>query len=134
MAVLFAREGADISIVYLPEEEDDAKETKQLVEKERRECQLIPGNLMDNDTCKSAVQKHIEKFVSLLICSQNTVNDFRGRFGQINVLVNNASKQILCDNFDEIDLNNVESTFRSNILQMFAITKYALPHMKKGSS
>jgi hypothetical protein len=69
VAVLFAREGADISIVYLPEEKDDAKETKELVEKESRECQLIPGNLMDNDTCKSAIQEHIEKFVFLLIYS-----------------------------------------------------------------
>lgn len=69
VAVLFAREGADISIVYLPEEEDDARETKKLVEKESRQCQLIPGNLMDNDTCKSAIQKHTEKFVLLLTCS-----------------------------------------------------------------
>jgi hypothetical protein len=75
VAVLFAREGADISIVYLPEEKDDAKETKELVEKERRECQLIPGNLMDNDTCKSAIQKHIEKFVFLLICSSYSHSD-----------------------------------------------------------
>lgn len=56
------------------------------------------------------------------------------RYGEINVLVNNASKQVMCQDFAEIDLENVESTFRSNILQMFAITKYALPHMKKGSA
>jgi hypothetical protein len=72
VAVLFAREGADVSIVYLPEEKDDAKKTKELVEKENRECHLIPGNLMDNDTCKTAIQKHIEKFVLLLICSPYT--------------------------------------------------------------
>lgn len=57
-----------------------------------------------------------------------------GRYGEINVLVNNASKQVMCKDFAEIDLENVESTFRSNILQMFAVTKYALPHMKKGSA
>lgn len=48
--------------------------------------------------------------------------------------MNNASKQVMCTDFAEIDLDNVESTFRSNILQMFAVTKYALPHMKKGSA
>ena len=55
------------------------------------------------------------------------------RYKRIDTLVNNASKQFKCENFAEIDLDNVESVFRSNILQMFAITKYSLPHMKKGS-
>lgn len=116
MAVLFAREGSDVSIVYLPEEQEDAEETKRLVEKEGRECLLIPGDLMDNETCKNAVDEHIKKFNGL------------------DVLVNNASKQVMCYDFAEIDLDVVESTFRSNILQMFAVTKYALPHMKKGAS
>ncbi|KAH8901985.1 NAD(P)-binding protein [Coniochaeta sp. PMI_546] len=116
VAVLFAREGSDVSIVYLPEEQPDAEDTKKLVEKEGRECLLIPGDLMDNETCRKAVEKHMEKF------------------GALHVLVNNASKQIMCDDIAEIDLDNVESTFRSNILQMFAMTKYAVPHMKKGGS
>jgi len=116
VAVLFAREGSDVSIVYLPEEQPDAEDTKKMVEKEGRECLLIPGDLMDNETCRKAVEKHMNKF------------------GALHVLVNNASKQIMCKNFEEIDLNNVESTFRSNILQMFAMTKYALPHMEKGAS
>ncbi|RKU41458.1 hypothetical protein DL546_002684 [Coniochaeta pulveracea] len=115
-AVLFAREGSDVSIVYLPEEQPDAEDTKKMVEKEGRQCLLIPGDLMDNETCRKAVEKHVEKF------------------GKIHVLVNNASKQIMCEKFEDIDLDNVESTFRSNILQMFAITKYALPHMEKGGS
>lgn len=102
--------------MYLPEEQPDAEDTKKLVEKEGRKCLLIAGDLMDNEKCKEAVQKHVDAF------------------GIIHVLVNNASKQIMCEDFAEIDLNNVESTFRSNILQMFAITKYALPHMKKGGS
>lgn len=116
MAVLFAREGSDVSIVYLPEEQEDAEETKRLVEQEGRQCLLISGNLMNNQDCKTAVEKHVKSF------------------GKIHVLVNNASKQIMCDNFAEIDLDNVESTFRSNILQMFAVTKYALPYMEKGAS
>lgn len=102
--------------MYLPEEDEDAQETKRLVEKEGRECLLVPGDLMDNATCKKAVEKHVDKF------------------GVIHVLVNNASKQVMCEDFAQIDLDNVESTFRSNILQMFAITKYALPHMEKGAS
>jgi len=116
VAVCYAKEGADVTIVYLPEEEGDAQETKNLVEKEGKECLLIAGDLMDNETCKKAISKHIEKFNNL------------------DILVNNASKQIMCEDFAEINLDNVESTFRSNILQMFAITKFALPHMKKGSS
>lgn len=114
--MLFAREGSDVSIVYLPEEKEDAEETKRMVEKEGRECLLIPGDLMDNETCRKAVEKHVEKF------------------GMIHVLVNNASKQIMCDNIAEINLDDVESTFRSNILQMIAMTKFAIPHMEKGGS
>ncbi|PGH18795.1 hypothetical protein AJ79_00208 [Helicocarpus griseus UAMH5409] len=116
VAILMAREGADISIVYLPVEHDDAVATKKTVEGEGKSCLLIPGDLMNNDNCKNAIDQHIKKY------------------GTLNVLVNNASKQIMCPNFEEINLDNVESTFRSNILQMFAITKYALPHLKKGDS
>ncbi|KAF8471892.1 oxidoreductase [Kalaharituber pfeilii] len=116
VAVLMAREGADVTIVYLPEEQEDAEYTKTLVEKEGRSCLCLPFDLMDVKNCKTAVDKHVEKY------------------GRIDVLVNNASKQMMCKDFAEIDLDNVESTFRSNILQMFAITKFAIPHMKKGSS
>ncbi len=87
-----------------------------MVEAEGRQCLLIPGDLMDNETCRKAVQQHVDKF------------------GKIHVLVNNASKQVMCPDITEIDLDTVESTFRSNILQMFAITKYAVPHMEKGGS
>lgn len=116
IAIQYAKEGADVTIVYLPEEEPDAKETKELVEKEGRQCLTLALDLMDNKNCKSVVDKHVEKF------------------GRVDILVNNASKQVMCDNFEEIDLDTVESTFKSNILQMFALTKYSLPHMKKGSS
>ncbi|PHH73275.1 hypothetical protein CDD80_3919 [Ophiocordyceps camponoti-rufipedis] len=116
VAVLFAREGADVSIVYLPEEQPDAEDTREMVQKEGRECLLIPGDLMDNATCKDAVDKHVDKF------------------GAIHVLVNNSGKQFMCENMEEIDLDKVESTFRSNILQMFAMVKFSLPHMDKGGS
>lgn len=116
VAILYAREGADVTIVYLPEEETDAKATKQAVEAEGQTCLLVAGNLMDNDTCKSAVDQHVKKF------------------GRVDILVNNASKQFMCKNFANINLDDVESVFRSNILQMFAMTKFSLPHMSKGSS
>lgn len=116
VAIHFAKEGADVTIVYLPDEEEDAQGTKKAVEKEGKECLLFPGNLMDNKTCENAIAKHVEKFKV------------------VDILVNNASKQIQCEDFAEIDLDNVLSTFQSNIIQMFAITKFALPHMKKGGS
>ncbi|KAF7557941.1 hypothetical protein G7Z17_g300 [Cylindrodendrum hubeiense] len=103
-------------IVYLPDEQKDAEHTQMMVQNEGRECLLIAGDLMDNDTCRNAVQQHVDKF------------------GKIHVLVNNASKQLMCEDLKDINLDDVESTFRSNILQMFAVTKYALEHMEKGGS
>lgn len=116
VAVLFAREGADVSIVYLPDEKKDAEDTKAMVEKEKKKCLLIPFDLENFKDCKSIIDKHVAEY------------------GKIDVLVNNASKQIQEPNFEDIDLDNVQSTFNTNILQMFAMTKFALPHMGKGAS
>jgi len=116
VAVLFAREGASVSIVYLQEEQGDAEETEKAIKKEGKECQLISGSLMSPETSRIAVRKHVD------------------RFGEINILVNNAGKQSMCQEFADINLEMVESVFRSNVLAMFAITKYAIPHMPKGSS
>ncbi|KFY90461.1 hypothetical protein V500_05179 [Pseudogymnoascus sp. VKM F-4518 (FW-2643)] len=92
VAIIFAREGADITIVFLPEEKEDAEDTKTSVEKEGKKCLLVPGDLMENSKCKEAVDKHVKAY------------------GEINVLVNNASKQVMCKDFAQIDLENVEST------------------------
>ncbi|KAJ5550345.1 hypothetical protein N7461_005043 [Penicillium sp. DV-2018c] len=116
VAVLMAREGADITIVYLPQEQKDAEQTKKLVESEKRSCLLVPGDLRQRDFCRKAVEEHIRQYKTL------------------NVLVNNASKQYTCNDLADIDLDKVEDTFQSNIVQMFAVTKYALPHMTKGDS
>lgn len=62
VAALFAREGADVTIVYLPVEDKDAQETKKLVEKEGRGCLLFPGDLRDRQVCKGAVDKHVERY------------------------------------------------------------------------
>jgi len=63
VAVLMAREGADLTIVYLPEEQEDAEDTKKMIEKEGRTCSLFAGNLMDNETCRKAVEAHVQKSV-----------------------------------------------------------------------
>lgn len=106
-----------MSISYLPVEQKDAEETKRMVEEvEGRRCVLIPGDLRDPDMCKKVIDKHMDAF------------------GELHVLVNNASKQYMVKDFAEIDLAQVEDTFRSNVLQMFAVTKFALPHLKKGAS
>ncbi|KAL4802457.1 hypothetical protein BDV18DRAFT_166844 [Aspergillus unguis] len=116
VAALYAKEGADVTIVYLPVEDADAQETKKLVEGEGRECLLIPGDLRNKDFCKKAVEKHIEKFKTL------------------NILINNASQQFMCPDLAEINLDQVQDCFQTNIVQMFAMTKFALPHLGKGDS
>ncbi|KAG2022911.1 short-chain dehydrogenase/reductase SDR, variant 2 [Coprinopsis cinerea AmutBmut pab1-1] len=116
-AIMFAREGASgITITYLPEEETDAKDAQRLVEESGAKVNLFKADLMDESACEQLVQSHMKVF------------------GKLNILVNNASKQIICKDFAQIDLKKVESTFRSNILQMFAVTKFALPHLKRGAA
>ncbi|RHZ71421.1 hypothetical protein CDV55_108746 [Aspergillus turcosus] len=116
VAILMAREGADITIVHLPEEKDDAEEVKRAIELEKRTCLLVAGDLRDNNMCQRAVEEHMNKFQRL------------------NVLINNASKQYMNKNFADIDLSKTEDIFRANILQMMALTKYALPFLSKGDS
>ncbi|KAK5064290.1 hypothetical protein LTR84_000123 [Exophiala bonariae] len=116
VAILMAREGADITFVYLPEEEEDAKWTKSQIEKAGRQAQTLALDITKEENCKKAVDAHIEKFKKL------------------SVLVNNSAMQEICQDFREIDLSVVEKTFRTNVLSMFAMTKFALPLMKRGSS
>lgn len=66
VAILMAREGADVTIVYLPDEQEDAEDTKKSVEKEGKKCVLVAGNLMDNNNCKRAVDEHVKAYVGLL--------------------------------------------------------------------
>ncbi|KAJ5834613.1 Short-chain dehydrogenase/reductase SDR [Penicillium robsamsonii] len=116
VAILMAREGADVTIVYLPSEQPDAEATKKSVEQEKRTCLLIPADLRDRNLCWHAVNEHVKKY------------------GTVNILVNNASKQYLCTTFEDIDLDKTEDIFRANIIQMIAIAKFALPHMTRGDS
>lgn len=114
-AVHFAREGADVAIMYLNENED-AIETKEMVEKEGRKCILIAGDIRDEAFCKEAVERT------------------KRELGQINVLVNNAAEQHPKKNLEEITGEQLENTFRTNILAMFYITKAALPYLQEGDS
>lgn len=116
VAVLFAKEGADIAIVYLSEHED-AEETARIVREEHgRKCILIAGDLAKENFCVRAVQKAVKEY------------------GRIDVLVNNAAIHYEAEKPEDITTENLMRTFATNIFAMFWVTKAALPHMKKGSS
>ncbi|MFD1850043.1 SDR family oxidoreductase [Oceanobacillus bengalensis] len=115
VSVHFAREGADIVIVYLNEHED-ANETKKLVELEGQKCALISGDIGDESFCQSVVKQTIDTFK------------------KVDILVNNAAEQHPQTNFLGITSEQLEKTFRTNIFSMFYLTKAVLPHLQKGSS
>ncbi|KAH0359671.1 short chain dehydrogenase/ reductase-like protein, partial [Aureobasidium melanogenum] len=116
VAILMAREGADVSILYLPEEEEDAKYTIKQIEKAGRKGHGMQYDLKEEANCKAAIDEHIKVF------------------GKLNVLVNNASMQESCEDHREVDISTVTKTFQTNIIQMMALSKYALQHMKRGDN
>ncbi len=117
VAVHFAREGADVAIVYKSKMEDeDAKKTQELVEKEGRKCLVLRGDIRDRNFCQE--------------CVERVVNEW----GKLNILVNNAAEQHPHESIQELDLDLMESTFQTNILAMIQLTKFALEHMKEGDS
>lgn len=113
IAVHYAREGADVAIVYL-QEDKDAEDTKKLVENEGRKCLLLRGDLKDRNFCESAVEKTVQ------------------HFGKINVLVNHAGEQHPSSGFEDLDLDLMEQTFRTNIFAMYYITKPCMKYLKEG--
>ncbi|HEX3385328.1 MAG TPA: SDR family oxidoreductase [Mucilaginibacter sp.] len=113
VSVHFAEEGADIAIVYL-DEDQDAKDTKTLVEAAGRNCLLIKGDVKNSDFCKNAVEKVISEF------------------GNINILVNNAGTQFPQKNVREITDEQLVTTFRTNIFAYFYFAEAALKHMHEG--
>ena len=115
VAVHFAREGANVIIIYL-NEEIDALKTKQLVESENRVCYLIKGDLKQEKFCKSCIDKSIKKF------------------GSLNIIVNNAAFQISKNRIEEITKKQLSETFETNIYSFFFIVKEAMPYLKKGDS
>jgi NAD(P)-dependent dehydrogenase (short-subunit alcohol dehydrogenase family) len=115
VAVLFAKEGADIAIVYL-EEHKDAKETKQLVENVGRKCLLIAGDVGREKICQTAIKR--------------TMQEFR----KIDILVNNAAEQHPQESITKVTERQLERTFRTNIFSFFFMTKAVMPHFKKGGN
>ncbi|RYG64833.1 SDR family oxidoreductase [bacterium] len=115
VAVLFAKEGADVAIAYL-DEHDDAQKTKQEVEAEGRKCLLLPGDLGREALAAEAVNKTVSEF------------------GKLDILVNNAAEQHPQPSITEITEEQLERTFRTNIFAYFFTVKAALPHLKKGAT
>jgi len=115
VAVLFAREGADVAIGYL-DEHVDAEETQRCVEAEGTRCLLLPGDVKDPDYCALAVDRTVEKF------------------GQLDVLVNNAAFQEHAESLEEITEERFDQTLRTNVYGYFHMAKAALRHLKRGGS
>lgn len=116
VAVLYAREGADVAIVYLEEEQQDAEETKQAVENEGRECLLIPGDVTELSFCRRAVAQTARKF------------------GKLDILVNNAAFQKRQEGLEQLSEEQFEKTFRTNIFGYFYMAKAAVQYMGPGSA
>jgi NAD(P)-dependent dehydrogenase (short-subunit alcohol dehydrogenase family) len=115
VAVAMAREGAKIAIVYL-EEHRDADETIKAVEAERSKAIKIAGDVRDEAFCRSAVEQAVKEF------------------GRLDILVNNAAEQHETHDFREIEAEQIERTFRTNVFSFFYMTKHALRHLKDGAA
>jgi NAD(P)-dependent dehydrogenase (short-subunit alcohol dehydrogenase family) len=115
VAILYAREGADVAIVYLNEHED-AKETQALIEKEGRHCVLISGDVKDAEFCRKAVTK------------------VKKAFGRLDILVNNAAFQEHAESIEELSEERFDETMKTNVYGYFHMAKAVLPHLKRGSS
>jgi NAD(P)-dependent dehydrogenase (short-subunit alcohol dehydrogenase family) len=115
VAVLFAREGADVAIAYL-DEHADAEETKRAVEAEGRRCITMAGDVADMEFCEAAVAKTIK------------------RFGKLDVLVNNAAFQEHVNEFEDLSEEHFDRTVKTNLYGYFHMAKAAVPHMKSGSA
>jgi NAD(P)-dependent dehydrogenase (short-subunit alcohol dehydrogenase family) len=115
VAVLFAREGADVAVAYL-NEDDDAAETKRAVEREGRRCILLSGDVADPKFCKSAVKKTVAEF------------------GKLDILVNNAAFQEHVNKFEDLTEEHFDRTIKTNLYGYFHMAKAAVPEMKNGGA
>ncbi len=116
VAIAFAREGADVAIVYLPEEEEDAQRVAALIRDAGRQALTLPGDLVDPAFCADAVRRTADAF------------------GGIDILVNNAGKQIFCKDIAELPDEQFDRTMKTNVYAMFHLTKAAVPRMPAGST
>lgn len=114
VAILFAKEGADIAIGYLNEEQD-ARETRHEVENEGRRCLLLPGDIGEPEFCAQAIEESVRQL------------------GRLDILVNNAAEQHPQDDIEKISPQQLERTFRTNVFAMFYFTQAALKHLQPDS-
>lgn len=115
VALLFAKEGADIAIIYHTDEEGAAKVMKEIISL-RRKSIILKGDVNDSKFCKDSVDKTISEF------------------GKLDILINNAGTQFPSDNIENLEEENIRTTFNSNIIGMILLTKAAFPYLKEGSS
>ncbi len=116
VAVLYAREGADVAITHLPEEQSDAEETKAAVEKEGRAALLISGNIEEPEFASQTVERTVE------------------HFGKLDILVNNAAYQQHQASLEDLSEEQWDRTFKTNIYGYFRMVKAALPHLREGTA
>jgi NAD(P)-dependent dehydrogenase (short-subunit alcohol dehydrogenase family) len=116
VSLLYAREGADVAIVYLAEEQVDAEETKRCIEAEGKHCVLIPGDVRDPAFCNRAVAETVQAF------------------GKLDILVNNAAFQLHAASIEDITDERLELTLRTNVFGYFQMARAAVPHLPAGGS
>jgi NAD(P)-dependent dehydrogenase (short-subunit alcohol dehydrogenase family) len=116
VAIAFAREGADVAIGYLAEEENDAQETLRLVEEAKRRALAIPGDIREPEYCRALATRVAREL------------------GGVDILVNNAAYQATHSSFLEMKPDEIDRVFRTNVYAMFYVTQACLPHMKPGAS
>ena len=116
VAIAYAREGADVAISYLADEQADADDTRDWVEKAGRRCLLLPGDIRDRDHCADLVARTVAEF------------------GRLDVLVNNAAAQTINERLDDIDDDEMQGAFAANVFAMIRLAKAAVPYMKPGAA
>jgi NAD(P)-dependent dehydrogenase (short-subunit alcohol dehydrogenase family) len=116
VAVLYAREGADVAIVYVPQEQSDAMETETAVIAEGRRCLLVPGDVRDPEFCREAVRQTVDAY------------------GWLDIVVNNAAYQHHQPSIEDITDEQLDRTFRTNIYGYFYMVRAALPYLQAGSA
>jgi NAD(P)-dependent dehydrogenase (short-subunit alcohol dehydrogenase family) len=116
VAVLYAREGANVAISYLPQEQSDADLTRQAVEAEGRKCLLLAGDVTDAEFCRTLIDQTVRQL------------------GQLDILVSNAAHQMRKKSLEEVSDQEWDRTFKTNVYPLFWLTKAALPHFKRGAA
>jgi len=116
VAIAYAREGADVALSFLPDEQEDADETRGWVEKAGRRCLLLPGDIRNRDHCTALVERTVAEL------------------GGLDILVNNAAAQTMNEGLDSVDDDEMQGAFSANVFAMIRLAKAAAPHMKPGST